>query len=170
MDSILVLDDLKLVVCKFCRFAILPKGLDYHFQRIHKTELLERGKIQALIEEKDLIRDFKDLEISPSYRLFKELSLYSDGFGCSNCSFITRNITSISEHYRKNHLWINPRKAGRSSTKKIDYPWISNLQCQQFFRNPPKNQYFRILDPNLDVENERNREIAENRLISNQDQ
>jgi len=71
----------------------------------------------------------------------------------------------IQEHCRTVHGWENERKKGRPSYKKRqtepEWPWISGVHCQQFFKYGPKQGFFEVLgestvqrrepEPELDV-------------------
>ena len=153
MEHITILGNTGFLACKLCKYSILPKGLDYHFQKLpHKLPKKERSRILLeLFIHPTLIQDREgvwEVEIPSSFPyFFPDLALYSDGLGCQECSYYTRNIRSIKDHYLDIHSWENPRKKGRIlKDSKLDLPWKTGIYIQQFFHTNPGQQYFRV-DP-----------------------
>ena len=64
MEHITILGNTGFLACKLCKYSILPKGLDYHFQKLPhklpKKELSYRDKWKAiafhLFYTKNLVR------------------------------------------------------------------------------------------------------------------
>ena len=154
MEYITILGNTGFLACKLCKYSVLSKGLDYHFQKPpHKLPKEERSRIlkeldnhSTLVQNREGVRE---VEIPSSFPyFFPDLALYSDGLGCQECSYYTRNIISIQSHFSDIHSWINPRKKGRTlKDSKLDLPWKSSIYLQQFFHIDPGRQYFRV-DPN----------------------
>ena len=153
MEYITILGNTGFLACKGCKYAVLPKGLDYHFQRLpHKLSKEERSKIllalndyPTLVQDREGVREGEIPSSFPYY--FPDLALYSNGFSCEECSYYTRNRVSIQGHFKNIHNWINPRKRGRASiASQLDLPWKSSIYLQQFFHNDSGRQYFKV-DP-----------------------
>ena len=51
MDYITILGNTSFLACKLCKYSVLPKGIDYHFQRTpHQISKEERSKILLELE------------------------------------------------------------------------------------------------------------------------
>lgn len=154
MEFISILGDTGLIACRECKFDILPSSIETHFQgNPHRVSKDDRNRILSEVEKlhNSLIWDrdeLRDIEVSKSFPyFFPDLALYSDGFACQNCSYITRNIRVISRHYTDSHGWENPRGKGRiSKNSSKDVPWKSGIYCQRFFHSTPGHFYFTV-DP-----------------------
>ena len=101
MEYITILGNTGFLACKLCKYSVLPTSLNYHFQKLpHKLSKEERSKILSeldnyptLVQNREGVRE---VEIPSSFPyFFPDLALYSDGLGCQECSYYTRNRNSI---------------------------------------------------------------------------
>jgi hypothetical protein len=154
MDHVIVHKETGFLICKQCKYALIPSRINSHFQG--KPHLLKpdiRRQIEIYISQiNGLVLD--QVEIQPRVQGFlrtfdntlsiPKLALYSDGFACSHCPFIIRSLRPIQNHYREEHSWTNPRKSGQKKKKSEKESWEINVRCQRFFEFDPGNQYFRV--------------------------
>ena len=156
MDYITIHRETGLLICKDCKFALIPSRINTHFSNNpHKLKPEIRSQIENYISQSNsdnLITS--DQEISSIIERFlnffdqtpiiPDLAIYSDGLGCSYCSYISRSERSIQNHYKDIHNWENPRIRGRKKKFKNDDPWEHNVPCQQFFKSEPGKRFFRV--------------------------
>lgn len=73
----------------------------------------------------------------------------TNGLKCRSCEYVICHRRLIQEHCRTVHGWENERKKGRPSYKKRqvepEWPWISGVHCQQFFKQGPKSGFFEVM-------------------------
>ncbi len=153
MDFISILGDTGFLACRRCKFSILPSRIEFYFSKApHRLSVEDRRRRASEIERyPELVAgpsDLREVEIPSSFPyFFSELSLYSDGFQCHECLYLSRDRQTIVKHYKEEHGWENPRKRGEKISKnEEDTPWKSNIPCQRFFNSAPKNTYFQV-DP-----------------------
>ena len=124
MDHVIRIRNTGFVACKSCHYAILPSQINTHFKKSQHP--LDQDTRNRLFEEvrqwPNLILDSSQIQShidtlpkNPPY--FPELSLYQDGMGCSEHSYIAKNRISIQHHFRDSHRWVNSRPKGRRAKK-----------------------------------------------------
>ena len=142
MNYITIHSETGLLICKDCKFALIPSRIDRHFTRNpYNLKPHIRTQIKEYISHlhiHNLIT--KDSEITSSIQLFLEsfdqtsfipkLSLYSDELGCSQCSYTSRSTRPIQNHLREYHDWENTRIRGRKKKSYENNPWKINVSCQ----------------------------------------
>ncbi len=153
MEFISILGNTGFLACRRCKFSVLPSSITSHFSGSpHYLSTDERGKILSVVERyPELVRDLPGLngvEIPTSFPyFFPDLSLYSNGFQCQDCFYLSRDRQTIVKHYRKEHGWENPRKRGEKLVEREeDVPWKSGVHCQRFLPQGSKRSYFQV-DP-----------------------
>ena len=152
MDFISILGDTGLLACLRCKFSVLPSSIDFHFSNSpHRLSPEERRQITSEIEKyPELIQNTSGLEevdFPTSFLyFFPDLSLYSNGFQCQECFYLSRDRRTIVRHYREEHEWKNPRSRGEKidENEEKDVPWESNVSCQRFFTRGVKSGYFQV--------------------------
>ena len=141
-----------MLACLRCKFSVLPSSIEFHFSSSpHRLSTDERRQITSEIEKyPELIRNASGLEeadfpTSFPY-FFPELSVYSNGFQCQDCFYLARDRQTIVKHYKKEHMWENPRSRGEKieENEEKDVPWESNVSCQRFFTRGVKSGYFQV--------------------------
>jgi hypothetical protein len=152
MEYISKVRDTNFLSCKKCKYVLFPSSLDSHFKssphrlntQIRQSIIKEARKWPDLVSNQ---QEFKEqVERIPKNPLFfPELSLYHDGLGCHEHSFIAKNRKSIQQHYRDFHDWDNPRPRGKKAKKTDEYPWETGIPCQQFTHSFPGIEYFRVV-------------------------
>ena len=156
MDYITIHQETGLLICKDCKFALIPSRINRHFSiSPHRLNPQIRSQIEnyiAHINHDNLVT--YDHEIKPRIQTFLEsfdqssfiskLAIYSDGLACPNCSYISRSINPIQTHLKEYHDWENPRIRGRKKKSNENDPWNINVSCQQFFRSGLGSEYFRV--------------------------
>ena len=123
MNYVTVHQETDLLICKECKFALIPSRINSHFSgtphqlkpRIRRQIELDISYIDDLVKSQSeieaKIQSF--LETFDNTYSIPELAIYSDGLACSHCSYITRSLRPIQNHYRDYHDWKNPRKSGQ---------------------------------------------------------
>ncbi len=144
MEFILILGNTGFLACKEYKYAVLPVSLEGYFTRSpYKLPPNNRSRILSEVAKYPyLVNDRKgvvDVEIPTSFPcFFPDLALYSDGLGCLDCLYYTRNRNSIQSHFSSLHEWENLKGKGRTpKNREIEVPWISGVSVQQFFRVTP---------------------------------
>ena len=156
MDYIIIHQETGLLICRECKFALIPSRINTHFStNPHKLKPNIRTEIETYISQsnsdnlvtsdsqiRSTIQRF--LRSSNHISIIPNLAIYSDGLSCSYCSYISRSRRPIQNHYKELHNWENPRTRGRKKRSNENDPWEHNVSCQQFFKSEPGNEYFRV--------------------------
>ena len=134
MEYVCKVRDTGFISCKKCKYVLLPSTLDSHFKsrshrlssEVRQSIIEEVGKWPSLVSNR---QEFKaQVERIPKNPLFfSELSLYRDGLGCHEHSFIAKNRVGIQKHYRDLHGWENPRGRGDKAKENDENPWETIL-------------------------------------------
>ena len=134
MDYITIHRETGLLICKDCKFALIPSRINRHFlNNLYKLKPQTRSEIENYISQfnsDNLITS--DQEIPATIERFlnsfdrtpiiSSLAIYSDGLGYSYCSYISRSERSIQDHYKDIHDWENPHIRDRKKKSKNDDP------------------------------------------------
>lgn len=188
MEYVTRIRDTSFIACTKCQYALLPSSLNSHFKTApHRLSHQIRQDIDREIREwpnlvlnnQDILSKLQELSTSTIPKSFSELTLYRDGLGCHEHSYIVRDRATIQKHYRDYHLWINPRSRGQR-IKNDEVPWEIEILCQQFFHTSPGKEYFRVRvdsSPTLSIrpqgcarsENESDRNDENDESSSNED-
>ena len=154
MNYVTVHQETDLLICKECKFALIPSRINTHFSgRPYQLNPGLRRQIEIDISHiDDLVKTPSEIEAKIQSFLetfdntysIPELAIYSDGLACSYCSFISRSRVPIQEHLKDIHDWENPRKRGQRKKNSLQDPWEINVPCQRFFKSDPEKQYFRV--------------------------
>jgi len=96
----------ELIICRACKYALTPNGLELHLQRKHKTIPLPTRKILntysmgldrrgplTVIQPKRIIAGYDCLELIK-------------GFQCSTCREFSKTIISMEVHCNRKHGWV----------------------------------------------------------------
>jgi len=155
MDKIVVHFQTGFVICKECKFAVLPFHLDSHFStqnhalsKSERNEMIENVKggfdlVEYTREIKPKISEFLSTRSDENSLPF--LPLYRDGISCHDCSYICRHYSGIQTHSRTEHGWSNFRVKGKRKRTIDIEPWDFNVPCQRFFISGYGSQYFKVL-------------------------
>ncbi|KAG9241063.1 hypothetical protein BJ878DRAFT_558988, partial [Calycina marina] len=169
MDRFIHLSDFRVIVCKECKYAVLPGHIDTHFAgKPHYLEVKERRRIadkvadqvNGLIMNEEALRrwDFQfPAPTSPPIEwLAKPIKgalqcmIETDGH---ICGYICNTVGRIREHCIEEHQWKSNNKGGRrkkhTSQQSSTTPWRTGVSCQRFFVQGPKSGYFEVqaIDP-----------------------
>ena len=113
MDSIIIHHETGLLICKDCKFALIPSRINTHFANSpHKLKPSNRTLIENHISHLDNLVTH-DHEIKSRIQIFLEsfdetsfvsyLAIYSDGLECPYCSYISRSKNSIQAYLKEYH-------------------------------------------------------------------
>ena len=154
MDYVIVHQETGLLICKDCKFALIPSRIDTHFSGSpHRLTPTIRRQIKREVDQiEGLVIDSNDiqskvqrfLESFNTSTFVPQLVIYSDRLACPYCSYISRSRNPIISHLIEYHDWENPRKSGQRKKKSEVDLWITYIPCQQFFKSEPGNKYFRV--------------------------
>ena len=156
MDYINIHKDTGLLICKECKFALIPSRVDSHFRgKPHRLTPTIRSQIKDYISQLDISNLINsENEIKSNIKTFlqsfnstsfiPELAIYENGLACPQCSYISLSTRSIKNHLKDYHDWANIRGRGRKKRSNEDDPWTTNVPCQHFFKSHPGNEYFRV--------------------------
>ena len=82
----------------------------------------------------------------------------TNGLKYQACKYVVCHRQLIQEHCRIVHRWENERKKGRPSYRRRqvepEWPWISRVHCQQFFKQGPKSGFFEVMGEEAVLERE----------------
>ena len=115
MNSIIIHYQTDLLICKDCKFALIPSRINTHFKDSpHKLKPLDRTLIENYISHLDsnnLVTH--DHEIKSRIQTFlesfnqtssiPELAIYSDNYAYPYCSYISRSRRPIQDHLKEFH-------------------------------------------------------------------
>ena len=140
MDYITIHRETDILICKSCKFALIPSRINTHFRDSpHRLNPTIRSEIEDYISYifSDIITE--EHEIQPRIQTFlksfdhtsfiSELAIYSDGLACPYCSYISRSRRPIQSHLKDFHDWENPRIRGRKKKSNENDPWNINVLC-----------------------------------------
>ena len=113
MDSIIIHYETGLLICKDCKFALIPSRINTHFKDSpHKLKPLDRTLIENYISQLDnnnLVTHNR--EIKSRIQIFVEsfdqtssipkLAIYSDKVIYFYCSYISRSRRSIQNYLKE---------------------------------------------------------------------
>jgi hypothetical protein len=122
IDQIIHLPEFHVVICKECKYAVLPSHIDGHFAtKPHKSGKKERqenleevGKIDGLIGNEETLRrskfPFPPATPQPTAAFGKP---DKDGLQCTTCQYICCTLRGMQIHQREEHEWKTQQKRGR---------------------------------------------------------
>jgi len=154
MEPFIILNAYCILVCSICQYGVPVQEAPTHLAKHHRSiPTSQRKSILQAIQPLGLIKDQKALEWFPLPQscipATPELAgPYDDGFQCSRCAYIVRNLTKMKEHCRVVHSWVNPRTKGGDVAKKAaqtyEYPWRTGVLCQRFFPSRRGSGWFEV--------------------------
>jgi len=156
MEYFIHLRDYNVIVCRKCRYAVLPSRLDTHLASPkHRVEARRRAEIgQEVGTWTGLLRNEADLERfhvpRDSPPAFEALETHQNGRRCRTCPYIACTNQGIQQHCRDQHQWVNPWRSGvksadrRRAGQSLERPWVEDVVCQRFFVTGPRQEYFEV--------------------------
>lgn len=160
MELIEYLPHFRVVVCKKCRIGVLMNSqFDTHFKRRHQVASMTRRAMKEMIlrQHPQSIQNERLLEEQFQYPIrqapLPRITTHEDGFACNMadkadqpCPYVCQSLTSIKDHCREEHGWINPQPSGGSINQRraIQRPWRENVRCQRLFHHGPRNGYWEV--------------------------
>ena len=115
MNSIIIHHETDLLICKDCKFALIPSRINSHFKDSpHKLRPHIQSQIKNHISQLDsnnLVTH--DHEIKSRIQIFLQsfdqtssisnLAIYSNELACPYCSYISRSQNPIQVHLKEFH-------------------------------------------------------------------
>lgn len=148
MDPFVILHPLGILVCKDCHIGCVTEEIKTHLRDRHRgLPVKRRNAIYAYFQGVEgLIRDQNGLASfafpSPDNAAIPLLpGPYRDGFACTECAYVVRQLHSIKAHCRKSHGW-----SGKTAVKGLDarLMWRSEVSCQQLFASRAASRLFEV--------------------------
>ncbi|KAK4921796.1 hypothetical protein LTR28_012720 [Elasticomyces elasticus] len=145
------------IVCKSCRFAVIPSRVEGHLQGQHpivsakqRRELAAvAGALTDLAQSPDQIR-----HPDPGGQPIEGLPVFRDGLRCIEttpvrpCNYICREARGMKKHCRERHGWQNPRKRGGAAKKQAQgqtgRSWVDSQICQRFPKTGKWQRYLLV--------------------------
>ncbi|KAK0335650.1 hypothetical protein LTR94_011905 [Friedmanniomyces endolithicus] len=147
----------KVVICKHCRYAIIPSNIRNHIKTQHTS--VTRRQRQEIVERvtcMDVAQVHTDVQRPDAdSEPVSELPMFRDGLRCQNtigdqlCEYVCRDVSGMQQHQRHIHQWVNPQKRGgdrRSedrARRSYTLPWLDGQLCQPLFRTEQKARHDR---------------------------
>jgi hypothetical protein len=166
MNPFIHLPQYSVIVCRKCKYAVLPSQIDAHLKnkkkhRYNKEErqtiIQEIAKLPGLIQSEAQLEAFQ-FPPKTVISIPKLKAPRPNGLKCRLCEYVICHPQLIQEHCRAVHRWENEWKKGRPSYKKRqvepEWPWISGVHCQQFFKQGPKSGFFEVMGEEVVQERE----------------
>ena len=110
MDYVIVHQETGLLICKECKFALIPSRINSHFSGLpHRLKPHIRNQIEIDISHIDgLVNSHQEIKsrverfIESTYNInpLSKLAIYSDGLEYSYYSYISRSISPIKKHLK----------------------------------------------------------------------
>lgn len=151
------LEQLSLVVCSICKYAVLADGIRNHLlHRRHQYSLSagEKTKIISIVstiprilKKQDDLLGFRFPPPETKPLPFIEAPKH-DGLRCNNCGYVTRQIGNMQKHCRQKHRWQNDWTKGGNVKRKAelprDLPWTTGVSCQRLFDHGRASSWFEV--------------------------
>jgi Orsellinic acid/F9775 biosynthesis cluster protein D len=157
MNPFVHLPQYSVIVCRKCKYTVLPSQIDAHLSS-KKKHGYSKEERQAIIQDiaklSGLIQSEAQLEAfqfppSTAKAIPQLKAAKTNGLKCQACKYVVCHRQLIQEHCRTVHGWENERKKGRPSYRRRqvepEWPWISGVHCQQFFKQGPKSGFFEVM-------------------------
>ena len=157
MDYLIHLPAFRIVVCRECKYGVLPSHIDTHFAtKPHKLSKKERQKVEDEVSQIDgLIGNEETLRRSdftfppPTSTPIAALGKPEEnGLQCKECQHICCTTRGMRAHQWEEHKWKSKQKRGRPKRRVHDgddqVPWRTGVYCQRFFIQGHKSGYFEV--------------------------
>ena len=153
------MEEFKIIVCRECRFAIVPDQVAQHMKNHHPSHpSRSRPVLQKAIERlQDIAHRSQDVKYPPpDHRSIPGLPIYKDGLKCtytnpSNstiCGYICQSESAMKLHCRGRHGWKSSKTRGGSKkqrmTTRTNEIWEKGVWNQRFFEYGPWKKHFQI--------------------------
>ena len=165
MDQFIHLPEFRVIICRKCKYAVLPTQIDAHFtaQRPHGFKKQERERIIRKVAEIDGLilheEALKQCEFPFTVDTSEPIPALgvpkTNGKRCTYgvergevCPYVCSSRQQIQEHNREQHGWKSTNKGGqpkKGTPKTIpQVPWRSGVSYQRFFVQGPKSGFFEV--------------------------
>jgi len=148
----------RVIVCKRCKFAIIPTQVEGHIKAKHGATI-NRSQARAIA---DTVSHMLDVAWTPEEVIYPDpgsrpiewIPVTESGRRCiatregKACNYVCCHRTGIQQHCEKEHGWKNPRKPGRRPKKpaveETGQLWKDNQPCQILFKTGKWQRYFAV--------------------------
>jgi hypothetical protein len=157
MDQFIYLPEFQIIVCKECKYAVLPIYIDTHFttkpHNLSKKEWQEIAeeveKIDRLIDDEETLRQSKfTFPPAMSQPIAALEKAKKNGLQCTACQYVCCTLQGMWIHQWEDHQWKSKQKGGwpkkKASDRNQQVLWRADVQCQRFFIQGHKSGYFEV--------------------------
>lgn len=143
----------QVIVCKDCRFAVVPKHVKAHLKQSHcfLTSRTRNGIVDYVQQLEHIAYRHEDVQ----YPAFEEASIDELGpalencHQCKKCGSLRESRKGIEAHCRKEHSWTSSKgRGGRGNFRRepaTNQPFTNGHFCQRFFRFGQWDRLFKVL-------------------------
>jgi hypothetical protein len=164
MDQFIHLPEFQVIICKKCKYAVLPSQIDSHFtpQRPHGFTKQERGRIvkevakvnRLILNEEALKQCEFPFPVDTTEPMVALQAPQTNGLRCTfgsergfTCPYMCSAVQKMQKHSLETHGWKSKNKGGRpkkDAPKPANMPWRSGVSYQRFFVQGPKSGFFEV--------------------------
>jgi hypothetical protein len=157
MDLFVYWPEYKVLICRACKFAVPPDGLNPHLRRVHKDDHVDlcvhRGPAavakQLLSQPNRPLLDPKAEKLAiPARKIDAHpfLELHS-GYQCNRCSQILCTSKGIREHVRIEHNVVRRGPGRPTSSSPYSVQDWTTVMCQRVFASGHQSNHFAVYSP-----------------------
>lgn len=165
MDQLIHLPEFRVIICRKCKYAVLPSHLHSHFTpdrphgftKVARQRIVEKvAEIGGLIQDEEELKQCKFPFPADTSEPIAALDAPNTDYlrctfeieGGSMCPHVCKTVKKVQEHNRKEHGWKSTNKGGRpkKDAPKVspEVPWRGGVLCQRFFKQGPKSGFFEV--------------------------
>jgi hypothetical protein len=165
MDQFIHLPEFRVIICKKCKYAVLPSQIDAHFtpQRPYGFVKQERerivqevAKVNRLILNEEALKQCEfpfPVDIAEPIPALQ--APQTNGLRCTfgfergvTCLYVCGTVQRMQKHSLESHGWKSKNKGGRPKRDAPQavppMPWRTGVQYQRFFVQGPKSGFFEV--------------------------
>lgn len=157
MDLFVYWPECKVLICRECKYAVPPDGLNPHLRRFHKDDHVDlcvhqgpAAVAKKLLSQpnKPLMDPKKEKIAIPAHKIDAHpfLDLHS-GYQCNMCPQILCTTKGIREHVRIEHNIVRRGPGRPTSNSPYSVQDWTSVMCQRVFVSGCQSKYFAVYSP-----------------------
>lgn len=160
------LSQYRIIRCKRCRYAVVPKQVERHVKdhhpHINAAQRRQIGRVAMNLPDtahksEDVVYPGADAEPIPGFPIVKDVLVCKGQIGEQACGYTCKAIRTMQEHCKKPHGWVNNQKRGGNARAKLRHStnrmWDSGRWCQRFFEYRQWKRVFPVAGGDEDERN-----------------